>query len=424
MSQQYGFRATSNFQEVEDRDACIQNLGIDAGDLLLIEGTSSAGVDSGDYKCISGLQSSLNDQLVTLSGEAIDKISELNTKATINGSTFTGSVLATSINNDRPFVQLNNTIVGPSTTSYFSPRASGLFATGGEYKLGPVTATTFTSSGVTYTGELKPWNNAFVKYTQAVRFQEQPSWTVRRSPLYLPPPTALSGCALWLDTEYSEVLLDQSDKVIQWRGVNSELAAANEFAARRPLFVPNAVNGRPKIAFTDSSETFLTIGPVSPGDSDFSNTSLGDIGYLFPNAATLVVAVAINDSNYNIFGTLNNVANRWNGGAGTGSFGVFTTTLQTGFPTGAVSSGTFVFTVRISNSYGLQVRQNAVLQDYKSPGTFQYTGDGVYEIARSAGNSGFFDGDIYSMAFFNRVLSDKETRTMEEYFAFRYAITL
>jgi hypothetical protein len=30
------------------------------------------------------------------------------------------------------------------------------------------------------------------------------------------------------------------------------------------------------------------------------------------------------------------------------------------------------------------------------------------------------NGDIYSLALFNRVLTDKELRTVEEYFAWRY----
>ena len=57
MTQQYGFRAASNLSEVEDKNDCIDNLGIDRRDLALLAGTSAAGVTEADYQAIIGLTS-------------------------------------------------------------------------------------------------------------------------------------------------------------------------------------------------------------------------------------------------------------------------------------------------------------------------------------------------------------------------------
>jgi hypothetical protein len=44
MTQQFGFRASRSLAEVENRDACWDNLGIDRRDLALLVGSSAAGV--------------------------------------------------------------------------------------------------------------------------------------------------------------------------------------------------------------------------------------------------------------------------------------------------------------------------------------------------------------------------------------------
>jgi hypothetical protein len=82
-------------------------------------------------------------------------------------------------------------------------------------------------------------------------------------------------------------------------------------------------------------------------------------------------------------------------------------------------NGTYTMTIRASAAYGLEIRQNGVQLDYKSTG-FTYTGGDTYVLGQSSGAGGQMNGDIYSFAFFDRVLSDKEVRTVEEYFAWRY----
>lgn len=403
MTQQYGFRASSNLSDVQDRNICLDSLGIDRRDLPLLEGTSATGVTQADYQAIIGLSSSLEQQIVTIAGFAGSQFAAMAGKASKNGDTFTGSIFVDSVNNDRPYTPLNGTIIGPSTASFFSPAASGLFSTGGEYKLGPITAGTVTASGLNYTGTVQQWSAQFARYKNFVTVQEQPSWTARRVPLFLPPPTAVSGCIFWLDAEYSEIELDGSNGIVQWKGVGGGPVAAQATAAERPLLVSNVMNGKPAVRFDGSNDSL----------------SMGNLGNLVPSAATLVMKVRILDSDYNIIGTLNNTGNRWNAGSGSGNFGLFTTTLQSGFPARAEFNGTFTFAVRASAAFGLEVRENGVQQDYKATG-FTYTGGDTWALGRSGGATGFFNGDIHSIALFNRILSDKELRTVEEYFAWRY----
>lgn len=407
MTQQYGFRASNSLSEVQDRNACIDNLGIDRRDLPLLEGTSAAGVTQGDYPAIIGLSSSLEQQIVTLTGFSGSQSAAMAGKASKNGDTFTGSIFVDSVNNDRPYTPLNGTIIGPSSASFFSPAASGLFSSGGEYKLGHITAGTVTTSGLNYTGTTQAWSNRFAESGLFASVQEQPSWTVRRIPLFLPPPFSLNGCVLWLDAEFSEYsLVSGTNKIAEWKGVDGGVTASQSTSSAQPTRVDNVLNGKPAVRFLGSSSTFL---------------SLGNLSYLVPTAATVIIRTSISDTDYNVFGTLNNTANRWNAaGTGVGALGVFTTTVQTGFPINAETSGTFTFSIRSNQSYGLQVRKNGSTQDYKASG-FTYAGGDTWRLGASGGSTGFFDGDIFAMAVFNRVLSDKEVATIEEYFTRRYS---
>lgn len=403
MAQQYGFRATNNLSEVLDRNVCLDNLGIDRRDLPLLVGTSDAGVTSADYQAIIGLKSNLEQQIVTLTGYASAQLSGISTKATITGDTFTGAIISDIINNDRPYTTQSGTIIGPSTVSYFSPASGGTFSSGGQYRLGPITAGTITTSGLNYTGSVNQWSNQYVRYKNFATVQEQPSWTNRRIPLFLPPPTAISGCVMWLDAEFSELQLDGSNGVVQWKGVGNGPVAVQTTAASSPLYVTNVMNGKPAIRF-DGSNDFL---------------SMGNLGYLVPTAATVVFKVRILDGNYNIFSTLNNTACRWNDGSGNADLGIFTATVRTDFHSLAENNGTFTFAIRCSQAYGLEMRENSVRIGYQASG-FTYTAGDTYLLGIAPGSVGAFNGDIHSFAMFNRVLTDKELRTVEEYFAWRY----
>jgi hypothetical protein len=209
---------------------------------------------------------------------------------------------------------------------------------------------------------------------------------------------------MWLDAEFSEFQLDGSNGVQQWKGIGSGPTAAQTVVANRPLYVTNVMNGKPAVRFDGSNDSL----------------TLGNLGYLAPTGATIVIKVRVLDTNYNIFSTLNNSACRWNDGGRNADLGVFTTAVQNNMALGLMpNNGTFTFAVRASAAYGLEIRQNSVRLDYKSTG-FTYTGGDTYNLGIAPGGGGAMNGDIHSFAFFNRVLSDKELRTVEEYFAWRY----
>lgn len=413
MAQQYGFRASNNLSEVLDRNACWDNLDIDRRDLPLLVGTSDAGVVAGDYQAIIGLTSNLENQIVVLSSGSTVTFADMVAKLSKNGDTVLGNLFADTVNNDRPYFDAGNTIYGPSTGSFFSPANASGFSSGAQYKLGPVKADTTTVSGLDFNGVAPLWSDYFVRYKQYLTVQEQPSWTTRRSPLYLPPPSSFSSNVLWLDAEYSSFDLDGSS-VVQWRDVLGRASAAQATAASRPSLVANRRYNKPGVVF-DGSNDFL---------------SLGNISGRFPSAATVVVVATVGetpargDSDYNLIGTLNNTANRWRSTTGNGSFGLFSNAVLTGFPEAMPANGTYIWSVRANQAQGLFVRTNSLSTHALSnqfTTTFTYAPGTVYTIGANVnGSAGFLAGTIYAIAMFDTLLSEKELRTVEEYFAWRF----
>ena len=414
MTQQYGFRATSNLSEVLDRNTCLDNLAIDRRDLALLVGTSDSGVTKSDYQAIIGLTSNLEQQIIVLASGTTAILSSLLNKASRFGDTFTGSIFASGINNDRPYYDSANTIYGPSTASFFSPANASGFVSGAQYKLGPVFASTTVVSGLTFNGTAPAWNNYFVRYKQYLRFTENATSTIKQALLYLAPPSSLSSNKLWLDAEFSSFVQGTSGQVEQWQDVLGRGAATQSTVANRPTRTLNLRNGKPGVVF-DGTNDFL---------------SLGNLAALFPSAATVIIVAAIGepnvrgDADYNLFSTLNNTAVRWKAGGASGSLGAFTSTVQTDFPAVMPANGTYVFTVRASQSLGLSVRTNS-LETATRSNVFitqaTYAAGDTYVLGANAnGSAGFLNGTIFSMALFDTVLTDKELRSVEEYFAWRF----
>ena len=414
MTQQYGFRATSNLSEVLDRNTCLDNLAIDRRDLALLVGTSDSGVTESDYQAIIGLTSNLEQQIIVLASGTTAILSSLLNKASRFGDTFTGSIFASGINNDRPYYDSANTIYGPSTASFFSPANASGFVSGAQYKLGPVFASTTVVSGLTFNGTAPAWNNYFVRYKQYLRFTENATSTIKQALLYLAPPSSLSSNKLWLDAEFSSFVQGTGGQVEQWQDVLGRGAATQSTVANRPTRTLNLRNGKPGVVF-DGTNDFL---------------SLGNLAALFPSAATVIIVAAIGepnvrgDADYNLFSTLNNTAVRWKAGGASGSLGAFTSTVQTGFPAVMPANGTYVFTVRASQSLGLSVRTNSLETATRSNAFITqatYAAGDTYVLGANAnGSAGFLNGTIFSMALFDTVLTDKELRSVEEYFAWRF----
>jgi len=413
MVQQIGFRATNNLSEALSKDDCWDNLGIVRNDLPLLVGTSDSGVTNGDYQAMAGLTGILESQIVATVSGSSSTLSILQGKIFKNGDSGISSLFAPIVNNDRPYYDAANAIYGPSIDSFFSPATASGYSSGAQYKLGAGQTTTTTVSGLSYNGIAPGWNNYYVRYKQYLALQEQPSWTVRRSPLYLAPPSQFAGNALWLDSEFSAFVQDGCG-IRQWKDVLGRGVAIQDTTANQPSLVAGRLNGKPGIVF-DGSNDFL---------------SFGNIGGLFPSAATFIVVATLGepnargDSDYNILGSLNNTTNRWRDGSGNGSLGLFTSTLQSGFPGGMPANGTYVFTIQASQSLGLSIRANSLQTGARSnqfTSNITYDPGSLYVLGANAnGSAGFFNGTLYSMAFFNRILAEKELRSIEEYFAWRY----
>jgi hypothetical protein len=414
MTQQYGLRASLDLAEIANSTTCVGNLGIDVRDLALLEGTSSAGVTQSDYQAIIGLSGNLELQIAPLTSGTSSALGLLSSKASRSGGTFSGSVVAQIINNDRPYYNTAYSIFGPSTASYFSPASVSGFSAGAQYKLGPVYATNATISGLNCAGTLKQWNNYFVRYKQYAQFTEDSTGTMATVPLYLAPPSAITSNKVWLDAQYSSFVADASGVVEQWQDVLGRASAVQTTVASRPVLTANLRYDKPGVVF-DGTNDFLT---------------LGNLGTLFPSAATAIIVTTIGvsgvttDTDYNVFGTLNNTANRWRTATVNGSLGMFSSTVQTGFPASMPSGGTYVFTVTASDATGLQMRTDSVVTATKSNSpTVQvvYSGGTSYTIGANAdGTAGFLNGTIYAIALFDQILTGKELRSMEEYFAWRF----
>lgn len=419
MGQQYGFRASLNLVEILDGNACLENLDVDTRDLALLEGTSAAGVTSSDYQAIIGLTSNLEQQINATSSNVNTIPASFSGKTSRFGDTFSGSVIAQSINNDRPYYDTAYSIYGPSTISYFSPANASGFAAGAQYKLGPVYAATATVSGLNFTGSVIPWNNYFVLYDQCAQFTENSTNVTKKVPLYLAPPSSINSNKVWLDAEYSTFVTNSGNAVEQWVDVLGRGFASQSTTASRPVLTPNLRASKPGVVF-DGADDFLSFGNISSS---------------FPSGATVVIAasigapVASGDTDYNIFTSLDSVLGRWRETTGSGTLGTFTSALQTGFPATMPSGGTYVFTVTANQASGLQMRTNSVVTATKSnsptvqvtysPGS-RYTIGAASTSAGAAG--GFMTGTIFAIALFDQVLIGKELQSVEKYFSWRFGI--
>jgi hypothetical protein len=58
--------------------------------------------------------------------------------------------------------------------------------------------------------------------------------------------------------------------------------------------------------------------------------------------------------------------------------------------------------------------------DYEPGSGFTYDATGEFIVGRSVSTAGAFTGDIYAICIFDRILTDQELATIEEYFAWRY----
>lgn len=398
--QQYGFRASLNLAELLDRNSCWDNLGIDRRDLSLLVGTASAGVQSSDYQNCYGLTDFLESQITTQSALPGPLLTNLQGRIRNTGDTNIQNLSGSALNNDRAYIDSKYRIYSASSQSYFSPIKAPDYSSGGQYLSGTVAFPVgLQVTGLNYQGVTKNWSSYFVRYPRYAQVTDSGN-TQRYAPLYLAPPAAVSSNVLWLDSEYSSISAP-GGSVASWNDVQGRGSAAQATSSRQPKRISGELNGRAGVQF-DGVSQYL--------DLSF-NTAL------IPTAATLIAVFSLSttassgDTDYAILTSLNNSSSSWSG-----SWGLFTSNLVSGFPSYAPVNGTHVVSIRISNTYGLEYRLNGVRRSYLAPGAFSYDVSGSYQI----GGRRPFSGSLYALALYNTILDDKELRSQETYFRWRY----
>lgn len=410
MTLQVGFRASRNLAEVFQRDECWDNLGIDRRDLALLVGTSAAGVTQDDYANCANLATFLEPQISGVSALASSGFTAMTGKIGKNGDSGIGTISGNVLNNDRAYTNAAFDIVSASTNSYFSPIASGGYEGGAQYLLGSVSIPSLTISGFNFRGPTLNWSNYFVKYQNYLQFIDSGS-TVRYSPLYLAPPSALTSNVLWFDSEFSSFTLSGSG-VVRWDDVLLRGYASQADALYRPVLIANDIANKNGVYF-DGSNDFLNIG---------------SIGGSIPTEATIIITVSLSnvssggDTVYSLLSSLANTSSAWRSGSGNGNWGLLTGSIISGFPTNMPVNGTLVMSVRASTAYGLEVRINGARRDFRTPGTYTYNSSGNYVlgVSDSTSRSNALRGSIHSVAFFNKVLTDAELNSQELYMSWRH----
>jgi hypothetical protein len=410
MTQQFGFRAARNLAEVEDRDDCWDNLGIDRRDLALLVGTSAAGVTEGDYFNCKDLSTFLEPQISGLTVGAASGLVAMLGKISKNGDSGIGTLSGATVNNDRAYYNAAFDILSASTDSFFSPTTASGYNAGAQYLIGPASIPNLTISGFNFAGDTKQWSDYFVKYRTHLRLTDS-GGTLRFSPLYLAPPTVLDSNVLWLDSEFSQITLDGVG-VRRWEDVLQRANASQTEAAYRPTVITSDLNGKAAVQF-DGSNDFLNIGTI---------------GATLPTGATLVVALSLSnaitagDAVYCIVSSLANISSSWRSGSGNGAWGLFTSSIISNFPTVMPVNGTLIMSVRASTAYGLEFRLEGARQTFIAPPSYTYSSAGnfVIGVSDSVSRSNAFQGSISSLALFNEVLSDAELLSQEEYLRWRY----
>jgi hypothetical protein len=439
MARIYGLRTSSNFADIADNAKAITNLGLRVADFVAIAGITATGVKSSDFRALTGLTADIGDQLASLETVASGLASGLANKASLYGGTIGPVLISGILYTDRPIVSTisGGRLYGAASGSFLSPylpsppllqgespsfwiRPQALgnindlmtiqysFNGSAAYTSGPARfgQLTVTSGLGNYQGKTLPVVSGYENYKlyQQITNASGVTYAVRTQ---LPPPTAFSGCCIWLDSEKSLFTIS-GGRVVQW---SSALAGG-----------PSASQSVPSIAPLYSVSGLVDSGITKP-TVDFTGseaTSLGSIGGNFIDAATILVMTQVRNSDYCILGNTTSNQGRWRTVSGYGNWPLLSSGVIPRFPAAMPANGTILFSIRASQSYGIEVRGNSERIDYVAGSGFTYRADGEYLIGTAPGSAGRFSGRLMTIIGFNRILPDQELRTVEEYCLWRY----
>ncbi len=412
MARRYGLRASSNLADVADNTRCVENLGLRIADFVTIAGISATGVSAADFTALEGLRASLEAQITGLAPIAAASLSGLTLKALRTGDNISGTLIVSGVvSGDQAFIRTTGSgaIYGAASGSFFSPISGNTFSGGGFYRSGPTRISGLnTGSGLgNYTGPTFPWQPHYEDYKVYQRISNS-SDTLFAIRTKLPPPTVFSGCQLWLDAEKSSFSYFAANRISLWSTlISGGPSAAQTTSGNGPYYLVSGI---------------IDSGIVKPG-VNFTGTdffSFGSIGGYFSDAATVVVMAQVEDADYCLLTNNSSNAGRWRTSSGNGAWPLFCTSIIDRFPATMPANGTFAFSVRASQSYGLELRSNGRRLDYLAPSGFVYQAGGEYLLATAPGGAGRFGGKVFAVMAFNRILPDKELRTVEEYCLWRY----
>lgn len=412
MARRYGLRASSNLADVANNTLCVENLNLRIADFVSIAGISATGVTSSDFAALQGLRAPLEAQITGFAPIAAALLSGLALKALRTGDYISGTLTINGITSgDRAFIRTTGggAIYSAASGSFFSPISGSTFSGGGFYLSGPTRISGLnTGSGLgNYTGTTFSWQPHYEDYKvyQRITNSSDTLFAIRTK---LPPPTVFSGCQLWLDAEKSSVSYFAANRISQWNSlISGGPSAAQLTSGNAPYYLVSGI--------VDS-------GILKPG-INFTGTdffSLGSLGGFFPDEATVVIMAQVEDADYCLLGNNSSNAGRWRTTSGNGTWPLFCASPIDRFPAVMPANGTFAFGIRASQAYGLEIRSNGQRLDYVAPSGFAYQASGEYLLGTAPGGAGRFGGKVFAVVAFNRVLPDRELRTVEEYCLWRY----
>jgi hypothetical protein len=209
------------------------------------------------------------------------------------------------------------------------------------------------------------------------------------------------GLELWLDASQITGLSD-GQTVMPWEDQSGN-AHDTTSTASDPAYYASAadLNNKPVVRLDGGNDGF----------------GLGDLSASFPSAATLFVAVDINnDTAYNLFDTRDNDPWWRYNGSGNSYIGVFRNGRINNTPS-MPSDGQHIFEVESSAS-AYKLHQNGS-ETLSASGN--YHSGNTYQIATMRGR--YLNGDMPEIIAYNRTLTVDERNEVGAYLAYKYGIT-
>jgi PKD repeat protein len=220
-------------------------------------------------------------------------------------------------------------------------------------------------------------------------------------------PSSIAGLKVWLRVDSSAVIVGNKVSALNDLSGNSNHAIQAD-TTKRPLIVPNVLNGKPVVRF-DGVNDVLTTGAFS---------SLANL----PNTIFVVWSVnsPLTGTTNTVISGLNSTENNFVYWATSGGGRIAQATNNTIFYPKTAPFSHIITTAYYTNSpaTGSLLRENGVQQITGNIGTL---GLGGLNIGSTYGTGGFLRGDVAEVIVYNSGLSAQQRIDIEQYLRFKYA---